>query len=86
MAEDRTLRRRRKRRRSWSCRRRRRSITRRRRGMTKGMPDTTWMRWWGDVSASGSASSRRYSTSHLVRPPIVTHEDNRVVIIPSGDA
>jgi hypothetical protein len=40
----------------------------------------------GDGSASGSASSHRYRTSHLVRPPIAPHEDNRVIIIPSGDA
>jgi hypothetical protein len=35
----------------------------------KGRPGTTRMRWWGDGSASGSASSRRYRTSHLIRPP-----------------
>jgi hypothetical protein len=40
----------------------------------------------GDGSASGSASSHRYRTSHLVHPPVAPHEDNRVVIIPSGDA
>jgi hypothetical protein len=40
----------------------------------------------GDGSTSGSASSRRYRTSHLVRPPVAPHEDNRVVIVPSDDA
>jgi hypothetical protein len=40
----------------------------------------------GDGSALGSASSRRYRTSHLVHPPVAPHEDNRVVIVPSGDA
>jgi hypothetical protein len=44
------------------------------------------MRWWGDGSASRSASSCRYRTSHLGRPPVAPHEDNRVVIVPSGDA
>jgi hypothetical protein len=39
----------------------------------------------GDGCASGSASSRQVRTSHLVRPPEATCEDNRVVIIPSGD-
>jgi hypothetical protein len=39
----------------------------------------------GDRSALGSASSHRYMTSHLVRPPVVPHEDNSVVIVPSGD-
>jgi hypothetical protein len=46
-------------------------------------PGTTRMRWWGDRSASGSASSHRCRTSHLVRPPVAPHEDNRVVIVPS---
>jgi hypothetical protein len=58
----------------------------RRRGTTKGRLGTMRMRWWGDRSTSGSASSRRYRTRHLVRPPIAPHEDNRVVIVPSGDA
>jgi hypothetical protein len=40
----------------------------------------------GDGSASRFASSRRYRTSHLVRPPVAPHKDNRVAIIPSGDA
>jgi hypothetical protein len=40
----------------------------------------------GDGSTSGSASSHRYRTSHLVRPPVASHKDNRVVIAPSGDA
>jgi hypothetical protein len=40
----------------------------------------------GDRYASGSASSRGYRTSHLVRPPVAPHEDNGVVIVPSGDA
>jgi hypothetical protein len=40
----------------------------------------------GDGSALGSASSCQYRTSHLVRPPVVPHEDNRVVIVPSCDA
>jgi hypothetical protein len=39
----------------------------------------------GDGCASGSASSRQVRTSHLVRPPEATCEDNRVVIVPSGD-
>jgi hypothetical protein len=39
----------------------------------------------GDGSALGSTSSCRYRTSHLVRPPVAPHEDNRVVIVPSGD-
>jgi hypothetical protein len=39
----------------------------------------------GDGSTSGSASSRQYRTSHLVCPPVAPHEDNRVVIVPSGD-
>jgi hypothetical protein len=40
----------------------------------------------GDGSTLGSASSRRYGTSHLIRPLVAPHEDNMVVIIPSGDA
>jgi hypothetical protein len=40
----------------------------------------------GDGSALGSASSRRYRTSHLIRPPIAPHEDSRIVIVPCGDA
>jgi hypothetical protein len=84
--EDRTLRRRRKKnkRRSSSRRRRRRINTKRMRGTMRGR-STTRMRWWGDGSASGSASSGRYRTSHLVRPPVALHEDNRVLIVPSGD-
>jgi hypothetical protein len=39
----------------------------------------------GDGSASGSSSSCRVRTSHLVRPPVVSREENRVVIVPSGD-
>jgi hypothetical protein len=39
----------------------------------------------GDGSASGSSSSCRVRTSHLVRPPVVSHEENRVVIVPSDD-
>jgi hypothetical protein len=39
----------------------------------------------GDRSASGSTSSRRYRTSHLIHPPVAPHEDNRAVIVPSGD-
>jgi hypothetical protein len=52
----------------------------------KGRPGTTRMRWRGDISTLGSASSRRYRTSHLIRPPVAPHDDNRVVIVPSGDA
>jgi hypothetical protein len=69
--EDRTLRRR----------------TRRRRRGRSGMR-TVWgcmMRGWGDGSTSGPASSRRVRTSHLVRPPVAPHEENMVVIVPSGD-
>jgi hypothetical protein len=40
----------------------------------------------GDGFALGSASSHRYRTSHLVRPPITPHEDSRIVIVPCGDA
>jgi hypothetical protein len=40
----------------------------------------------GDGSASVSTSSHQYRTNHLVRPPVAPHEDNRVVIVPSGDA
>jgi hypothetical protein len=39
----------------------------------------------GDGSASGSTSSHRFRSSHLVRPPVVPCDDNRVVIIPCGD-
>jgi hypothetical protein len=39
-----------------------------------------------DRSALGSASSCRYKTSHLVRPPVAPHEDNRVVNVPYDDA
>jgi hypothetical protein len=39
----------------------------------------------GDGSASGSSSSCRVRTSHLVRPPVVSREENRVVIVPSDD-
>jgi hypothetical protein len=39
----------------------------------------------GDGFALGSASSCRYKTRHLVHPPVGSHEDNRVVIVPSGD-
>jgi hypothetical protein len=39
----------------------------------------------GDRSASGSASSCQYRTSHLICPPVAPHEDNRVVIVPSSD-
>jgi hypothetical protein len=83
--EDRTPRRRMRSRSRSRSRRGRRSTRRRRRGTAKGRLGTMRMRWWGDGSASGSASSRQYKTSHLVRPPVVPHEDNRVVIIPSGD-
>jgi hypothetical protein len=40
----------------------------------------------GDGSASEPTSSRRYRTSHLIRPPVAPHEDNRVVIVPFDDA
>jgi hypothetical protein len=39
----------------------------------------------GDRSASGSASTHRFRSSHLIRPPVVPHDDNRVVIVPCGD-
>jgi hypothetical protein len=39
----------------------------------------------GDRSASGSASSCQYRTSHLICPPVAPHEDNRVIIVPSSD-
>jgi hypothetical protein len=42
-------------------------------------------RGWGDGSASGPTSSRQVRTSHLVRPPVAPREENRVVIVPSGD-
>jgi hypothetical protein len=58
MVEDMTQRRRRSRSRSQSRRRRRSSL--RRRGTMKGRLDTTRTRWWGDGSASRSASSHRY--------------------------
>jgi hypothetical protein len=38
-----------------------------------------------DRSASGSVSSHRFRISHLICPPIVPRDDNRVVIIPCGD-
>jgi hypothetical protein len=63
-----------------SRRRRRRRGTRMVRGCT--------MRGWGggsDGSASGPASSHRVRTSHLVHPPVVPREGNRVVIVPSDD-
>jgi hypothetical protein len=75
MAEDRTPSRRRMRRRRGTMRGRR--GTRRVRGCTT--------RGWGDGSTSGSASSHRFRSSKLVRPPIAPHDDNRVVIIPCGD-
>jgi hypothetical protein len=40
----------------------------------------------GDGSTSGSTSSRRCRSSHLTHPHVVPHEENRVVIVPSGDA
>jgi hypothetical protein len=58
MVEDMTQRRRRSRSRSQSRRRRRSSL--RRRGTMKGRLGTTRTRWWGDGSASRSASSHRY--------------------------
>jgi hypothetical protein len=42
-------------------------------------------RGWGDGFASESASSHRFRSSHLVRPPVVPRDDNRVVIGPCGD-
>jgi hypothetical protein len=42
-------------------------------------------RGWGHGSASGPASSHRVRTSHLIRPSVVPHEENRVVIVQSGD-
>jgi hypothetical protein len=42
-------------------------------------------RGWGDRSASEPPSSHRVRTSHLVHPPVAPHEENMVVIIPSGD-
>jgi hypothetical protein len=38
-----------------------------------------------DRSASGSASTHRFRSSHLIHPPIATHVDNRVIINPCGD-
>jgi hypothetical protein len=43
------------------------------------------MRGGGDGSALGSASSHQLMSSHLVRPPVVPRDDNRVVIVPCGD-
>jgi hypothetical protein len=60
-----------------------RGMRRRRRGMTTGWGWT--MRGWGDVSASRSASSYRFRSSHLVCPLVVPRDDNRVVIVPCGD-
>jgi hypothetical protein len=66
------------RRRTTTRRRARRMMMRRRvRGMT--------MKGWGDGSASGSASTRQFRSSHLIHPPIVPHGDNSVVIIPCGN-
>jgi hypothetical protein len=39
----------------------------------------------GDGSTLGFASSHQFSSSHLVRPPVVPRDGNRVVIIPSSD-
>jgi hypothetical protein len=39
----------------------------------------------GDRSVSGSSSSRRYRTSHIVRSLVAPHKDNMVVIVHSGD-
>jgi anti-sigma factor RsiW len=67
-------------------------VTRRgRRGMRWGRRGMRTVRgcmmrgWGGDGSTSGSASSRRVRTSHLVRPPVAPREENMVVIINSGD-
>jgi hypothetical protein len=57
----------------------------RRRGRRRMRRRRVWgktMRGWGDKSTSGSASTRRFRSSHLVHPPIMPHDDNRVVIIP----
>jgi hypothetical protein len=56
---------------------------RRRRG-TRRVQSCT-MRGGGDRSASGSTSSHRLRSSHLVHPPVAPHDDNRVVIVPCGD-
>jgi hypothetical protein len=39
----------------------------------------------GDGAASGSASSHRFESSHLIHPPIAPHDNNRVIIVPCGD-
>jgi hypothetical protein len=39
----------------------------------------------GDRLILGSASTHRFRSSHLVRPPIAPHDENRVVIVPCGD-
>jgi hypothetical protein len=39
----------------------------------------------GDGFASESVSTRRFRSSHLIRPSIAPHGDNMVVIIPCGD-
>jgi hypothetical protein len=38
-----------------------------------------------DGSASRSASTHRFRSSHLIHPPIATHVDNSVIINPCGD-
>jgi hypothetical protein len=66
----------------------RRTLRRRRRTMRgRGMRRVRgWtMRGWGDESASRSTSTHQFRSSHLVRPPIAPHGDNRLVIIPCGD-
>jgi hypothetical protein len=45
-----------------------------------------WMTMgWGDRSASGSASTHRFMSSHLISPPVAPREDNRIAIVPCGD-
>jgi hypothetical protein len=39
----------------------------------------------GDGSASGSTSSCRFRSSHLIHPPVAPCDDNRVLIVSSGD-
>jgi hypothetical protein len=63
--------------------RRRRGTRRGRRGMKRVRGCTT--RGGGDGPASGSASSHRLRSSHLVHPPVAPRDDNRVVIVPCGD-
>jgi hypothetical protein len=67
-------------------RRWRRGTRRGRRGTSRGRRvQGCTMRGWGDGFALGSTSSHQLRSSHLVRPPVVLHDDDRVVIVPCGD-